>query len=168
MHDSAAYIRLENLSKHFGSVVAVENVDITISGGEFFSLLGPSGCGKTTLLRLLAGFEAPTTGEIYLDNAPDEASQPASLHGFSVGRMAGRDLLVSTTKINSGTFDTVGVPLSLEARLEERFEPSEDGASMNYHLTIHDPVYLTAPVETSKRFIYRPEIELGRYDCQLQ
>jgi spermidine/putrescine ABC transporter ATP-binding subunit len=63
-----AYISINNVSKHFGSVVAVDNINITISGGEFFSLLGASGCGKTTLLRLLAGFETPTSGEIYIDD----------------------------------------------------------------------------------------------------
>ncbi len=51
----------------FGSIVAVDNVNIEISTGEFFSLLGPSGCGKTTLLRMLAGFESPSSGEIYID-----------------------------------------------------------------------------------------------------
>jgi spermidine/putrescine ABC transporter ATP-binding subunit len=76
MRDNAAYIRLDNLSKHFGSVVAVEHVDITISGGEFFSLLGASGCGKTTLLRMLAGLESPTTGEIYIDNVPMSGVPP--------------------------------------------------------------------------------------------
>ncbi len=76
MSDNDAYIHLSNLSKHFGSVVAVERVDITISGGEFFSLLGASGCGKTTLLRMLAGFESPTTGEIYIDNVPMSGVPP--------------------------------------------------------------------------------------------
>ena len=71
MSDNDAYIRIDNVSKHFGSVIAVDYVDMSISSGEFFSLLGSSGCGKTTLLRMLAGFESPTTGEIYIDKKPD-------------------------------------------------------------------------------------------------
>ena len=70
MSGNDAYIRIVDVSKHFGDVVAVDTINITLSGGEFFSLLGPSGCGKTTLLRMLAGFEAPTAGEIYIDDAP--------------------------------------------------------------------------------------------------
>ncbi|MGD8324878.1 MAG: DUF6152 family protein [Gammaproteobacteria bacterium] len=105
---------------------------------------------------------------IYMRDVPNEAEQPHSLHGFSVGRMDGRDLIVTTSKINSGTFDSVGIPLSLEAWLEERFAPSPDGATLDYSLTIHDPVYLTAPVETGKQFIYRPEVEVRPFDCQRQ
>lgn len=70
MSGNDAYIRIVDVSKHFGDVVAVDTINITLTGGEFFSLLGPSGCGKTTLLRMLAGFEAPTAGEIYIDDAP--------------------------------------------------------------------------------------------------
>lgn len=103
---------------------------------------------------------------IYMSNVPNEADQPDSLHGFSVGRMDGRDLIVTTTKINSGTFNSIGLPLSLEARLEERFAPSTDGATLDYTLTIDDPVYLTAPVETGTYFIYRPEIQVEPYDCR--
>ena len=62
-----SFISIQDVSKHFGSVRAVDRVSIDIARGEFFSLLGPSGCGKTTLLRLLAGFEFPTTGEIFID-----------------------------------------------------------------------------------------------------
>jgi len=66
-------ISIRGVSKYFGAVHAVEDVDLEIQRGEFFSLLGPSGCGKTTLLRMLAGFEAPTTGEIYIDDQPMSA-----------------------------------------------------------------------------------------------
>lgn len=60
-------IRLENVSKHFGSSKALDHINLEVYAQEFFSLLGPSGCGKTTLLRLLAGFEKPDTGKIYID-----------------------------------------------------------------------------------------------------
>ena len=59
-------VALEGLSKRFGDVEAVRRLDLEIQEGEFFSLLGPSGCGKTTTLRLIAGFEEPTTGRIVL------------------------------------------------------------------------------------------------------
>jgi spermidine/putrescine ABC transporter ATP-binding subunit len=62
-----SFISLRGISKHFGGVRAVDDVTFEIRRGEFFSLLGPSGCGKTTLLRMLAGFETPTRGEIYID-----------------------------------------------------------------------------------------------------
>jgi spermidine/putrescine transport system ATP-binding protein len=55
------------LEKRFGDFVAVDGIDLSIAPGEFFSLLGPSGCGKTTTLRLVAGFEQPTSGAILLD-----------------------------------------------------------------------------------------------------
>jgi len=61
-------IELVALTKRFTDV-AVDRVDLTVDSGEFFSLLGPSGCGKTTTLRLIAGFEQPTEGTIFLDGA---------------------------------------------------------------------------------------------------
>ena len=60
-------IELSKLTKQFAEVTAVDGIDLHIPGGEFFSLLGPSGCGKTTTLRMIAGFEQPTSGEILLD-----------------------------------------------------------------------------------------------------
>jgi spermidine/putrescine transport system ATP-binding protein len=57
-------VELQNVSKRFGDFTAVDNVSVQIRDGEFFSLLGPSGCGKTTCLRMIAGFELPTEGEI--------------------------------------------------------------------------------------------------------
>ncbi|MCK5747706.1 MAG: ABC transporter ATP-binding protein, partial [Oricola sp.] len=61
------YISFKNVTKRFGDFVAVDNLSLDVYEREFFSLLGPSGCGKTTLLRMLAGFEEPTEGEIFLD-----------------------------------------------------------------------------------------------------
>jgi putrescine transport system ATP-binding protein len=60
-------VRFQQVSKRFGDVTAVDALTLDIRQGEFFALLGPSGCGKTTLLRLLAGFEAPNEGRILLD-----------------------------------------------------------------------------------------------------
>jgi spermidine/putrescine transport system ATP-binding protein len=60
-------IELRKLTKQFDEVTAVDGIDLHIPAGEFFSLLGPSGCGKTTTLRMIAGFEQPTSGEILLD-----------------------------------------------------------------------------------------------------
>ena len=61
------FIHIKGISKHFGDFVAVDNVDLEIAQGELFSILGGSGCGKTTLLRMLAGFEMPTSGSIEID-----------------------------------------------------------------------------------------------------
>ena len=60
-------ISIQNVTKRFGAVAAVDNVSLDIMPGEFFVLLGPSGCGKTTLLRMIAGFEVPTEGRIVID-----------------------------------------------------------------------------------------------------
>ena len=65
--DATPFISLQNLTKKFGNFTAVDNVSLDIYKGELFGLLGGSGCGKTTLLRMLAGFESPTSGSIIID-----------------------------------------------------------------------------------------------------
>lgn len=70
------YVSIKNLTKTFGEKVAVNDVSLSIYKGELFSLLGRSGCGKTTLLRMLAGFEAPTSGKIFIDGT-DMTDTPA-------------------------------------------------------------------------------------------
>jgi putrescine transport system ATP-binding protein len=62
-----AYVRIEGVTKTFGDAAAVDNVSLQIERGEIFCLLGGSGSGKTTLLRMLAGFETPTAGRVYID-----------------------------------------------------------------------------------------------------
>ena len=62
-----ALLEIRNVTRRFGSYTAVDNVSISIETGEFFTLLGPSGCGKTTLLRMIAGFDLPDSGQILLD-----------------------------------------------------------------------------------------------------
>jgi putrescine transport system ATP-binding protein len=64
---TAPIIQISDVSKHFGDFVAVDSVDLAIQQGEIFSILGASGCGKTTLLRMMAGFEVPTSGRIFID-----------------------------------------------------------------------------------------------------
>ncbi len=59
---AGGHIRLLELTKRFADVTAVAGISLEIEPGEFFSLLGPSGCGKTTTLRMVAGFEEPTSG----------------------------------------------------------------------------------------------------------
>jgi spermidine/putrescine transport system ATP-binding protein len=69
MSDSIA-VKLDQVTKRFGDFTAVSDVSLAIREGEFFSLLGPSGCGKTTTLRMIAGFELPSEGEIFLHGKP--------------------------------------------------------------------------------------------------
>ena len=59
-------IELKNVSKRFGEVTAVNSVSFSVKEGELMALLGPSGCGKTTALRMIAGLEMPTAGDVYI------------------------------------------------------------------------------------------------------
>ncbi|NJD26246.1 MAG: ABC transporter ATP-binding protein [Betaproteobacteria bacterium] len=65
-----ALLEIRNVTRRFGDLSAVLGVSLAIEAGEFFTLLGPSGCGKTTILRMIAGFDAPDEGELFLDGRP--------------------------------------------------------------------------------------------------
>ena len=79
----APFIRIQNISKKYGKLLAVDNVSFDLEKGELFSLLGPSGCGKTTLLRILAGFELTTEGYVEIDGQDmvdvDPADRPVNI-----------------------------------------------------------------------------------------
>ena len=83
-------LELRKLVKHFPGQRAVNGISLTIPRGGFFSLLGPSGCGKTTTLRLIAGFEQPTSGDVLLNgevvNAPQSLTSATSAPYFRATR----------------------------------------------------------------------------------
>ena len=73
---SAPIVSIRNITKRFPGVIAVDDVNVDIKENEFFALLGPSGCGKTTLLRMIAGFETPSDGQIIIDGEDMAATPP--------------------------------------------------------------------------------------------
>src|SRR6201987_2848793 len=73
---ASAYVRISQVTKKFGDFVAVDDVSLDIRRGEIFCLLGGSGSGKTTLLRMLAGFERPSAGSIYIEGVDMSAIPP--------------------------------------------------------------------------------------------
>ena len=74
--DTDSVVRIDGVTKEFGSLRAVDDVTVPIEDGEFITILGPSGAGKTTLLHMIAGFETPTDGEIYIDGEPVSDKPP--------------------------------------------------------------------------------------------
>ncbi len=96
---------------------------------------------------------------------PTGVSVPGPL-GHSVGRWEGTTLVVVTTRSTWGYFDSVGIPLTVDAILVERFAPSADGARLDYTLTVTDAATFTVPVTLTKTWIWRPEVTRGAYECR--
>ena len=67
-------LEFKDVSKSYNENIAVDSISFTVNKGEFFSLLGPSGCGKTTTLRLVAGLEEPTSGDIFIDGKKESSA----------------------------------------------------------------------------------------------
>src|SRR5213083_2926257 len=79
-----AGVELRNLTRRFGELHAVDGVNLSIREGELLVLLGPSGCGKTTLLRMIAGLEHPTSGEIYIGGTRVDGDVPPRARGIAM------------------------------------------------------------------------------------
>ena len=89
-----AMVRLVGIKKKFGDVVAVDQFNVNIADGEFISFLGPSGCGKTTTLRMIAGFDMPTAGDIYIE---DVLMSSVEQNRFIAGRRV-HDIIVCSSE----------------------------------------------------------------------
>ena len=105
-------VRLENVSKHYGKVVAVANFREQIRDGEFVSLLGPSGCGKTTTLRIIAGFEKATGGRVFIGNELVSCSE-TNLYVPPEKRNIGMVFQSYAVWPHMNVFDNVGYPLKV-------------------------------------------------------
>jgi spermidine/putrescine transport system ATP-binding protein len=106
-------VDLRQVTKSFGVFTAVDNISLAIPQGEFFSLLGPSGCGKTTTLRMIAGFELPSKGEIYL-------------HGDPVGQLPPFKRDVNTVFQNYALFPHLTVAQNIAFGLEMKKVPKDE------------------------------------------
>ena len=110
---SSSAVTLESVVKRFGDVVAVDGVDLEVREGEFFSMLGPSGSGKTTCLRMIAGFEAPTSGRVLLG-------------GEDVSRLAPYERDVNTVFQDYALFPHMTVEENVEYGLKVKKVPASD------------------------------------------
>ncbi len=117
---------------------------------------------KTPLL--VAAEEYDTIRTIYL-NSTMPSGLPANPLGNSSGRWEGETLLVSTSGMNWGHFDTIGIPASEQIQTTERFTLSEDGNRLDYRMTVTDLATFTEPVELEKFWLWYPEVTVQPYEC---
>ena len=116
--------------------------------------------GNTIVLRIE---EYDLRRMIHLE-PPAEAPEPSIL-GYSAGRWEGDTLVVETSAVNWGYFDTRGIPLSDEVEIVERFTPSEDGGELAYEITVNDPATFTEPVLMDKAWVWLPDVQIEPYEC---
>lgn len=112
---TAGFVSLTGVSKHFEEVKAVDNLDLSVNAGEFFSMLGPSGSGKTTVLRLIAGFETVTNGNI-------------AIEGMDVTELAPFDRPVNTVFQDYALFPHMTIQENVEYGLRTRKVPKPERA----------------------------------------
>jgi iron(III) transport system ATP-binding protein len=128
-----ADVRLENVSKKFGSVEAVAAFSETIREGEFVSLLGPSGCGKTTTLRIVAGFERATTGRVFIGTELVSCSE-TNLYKPPEGRNIGMVFQSYAVWPHMNVFANVGYPLKVRGMDKKKIREKVDHVLDLVHL----------------------------------
>ena len=128
-----AGLRLVGLDKHYGETAAVQDLTLEVEPGEFVTLLGPSGSGKSTTLGMIAGFERPTSGEIWIDDR-DVTSTPTHKRGLGMV-FQGYALFP-----HMSVFDNVAFPLTLRGvrgkRLRDAVGEALDGADQPTERTV--------------------------------
>jgi sodium transport system ATP-binding protein len=157
---SPAVVSVESLSKHFGSLLAVDDLSFSVAAGEIYGLLGPNGAGKTTTLRVLAGMLVPTAGRALVAGT-DVAAQPREARGrlgFLTGttglyaRLTGRELLTYFGRLHGLPRDRIAARTELLARvldldplLDRRCEALSTGQRQRLSVAravLHDPPVL--------------------------
>jgi len=125
-------IELSNVTKQFGQTLVIKDFSDTFSDGEFITLLGPSGCGKTTLLRMIAGFEKPTTGQISIDgrvvSGPGVFVPPEK-------REIGMVFQSYAVWPHMNVFDNVAYPLKIQHRSKEEIASKVEKVLETVHLS---------------------------------
>ncbi len=110
--------------------------------------------------------EFDTVRRIHMSPGASADGQPGSLLGYSVGRWENEQtLIVTTTQMNWGHFDGLGVPLTTQAEMVERFTVSPQGDRLDYSVTFTDPAIFAEPVTLGKHWVWYPDAEVGSYDC---
>ena len=132
MVDAAPILRMVDLTKHFGRLVAVNDVSLDIQEGEFFTIVGPSGSGKTTLLRMLGGLDKPTSGDIYL--------REQRVNAVPANRRPTCMVFQSLALFNHKTVGQ-NIEFSLKMRGESRIVRRERGLSLMKMLQLPEDYY---------------------------
>ncbi len=118
--------------------------------------------GDSIVLRLE---EYETLRAIHMGGIAAGADEPSSRLGYSVGRWEGETLVVETTRLNWPYFNTVGIPLSQQAQIVERFTPTEDGSRLDYTMIVTDAATFNEPVRLTKYWLALAGIEVQPYEC---
>ncbi|MEO8626594.1 MAG: ABC transporter ATP-binding protein [Betaproteobacteria bacterium] len=123
-----ALLEIRNVTRRFGSFIAVNDVSLSIEAGEFFCLLGPSGCGKTTLLRMMAGFDAPDGGSVWLDGRDMTGVAPENRNVHTVFQSYALFPHMSVA-------DNIGFPLKMAGAAQSEIKRRVDEALQDVSLT---------------------------------
>lgn len=131
-----AEVRLNNITKRFGDVKAVDSFNAVIKDGEFVSILGPSGCGKTTMLRMIAGFEKSSEGEIYLGDTLVSCAKSSKLSSFVPPEKRGIGMVFQSYAVwpHMNVFDNVAYPLKIKKLSKNVIKEKVDRALEMVHL----------------------------------